>query len=112
MRAQAAGARRNVSWAGRFMSMLEMISGKGSRDEKYAIKDFVSCCGYEATADHVWAVPRGVVWDAWDCMLQEPWEGLPTEPRTSDTCYPYQNTKAYQVTSNALVTSHLLRSYS
>ena len=85
MRAQAAGARRNVSWAGRFMSMLEMISGKGSRDEKDAVKDFVSCCGYEATADHVWAVPRGIVWDAWDRMLQEPWEGLPTEPRTADT---------------------------
>ena len=85
MRAQAAGARRNVAWAGRFMSMLEMISGKGSRDEKDAVKDcctamygktmygFVSCCGYEATADHVWALPRGIVWDAWDRMLQEPW---------------------------------------
>ena len=76
----------SVSWAGRFMSMLEMICGKGYRDEKDAVKDdFVSCCGYEATADHVWAVPRGIVWDAWDRMLQEPWEGLPTEPRTADT---------------------------
>ena len=42
MRAQAAGAQRNLSWAGRFMSMLEMISGKGSRDDEDAVKDFVS----------------------------------------------------------------------
>ena len=32
--------------------MLEMISGKGSRDDEDAVKDFFSCCGY-----YVWAVP-------------------------------------------------------
>ena len=107
-----------------------MISGKGSRDEKDAVQDFVSCCGYEATSDHVWAVPRGIVWDAWDRMLQEPWEGLPTEPRTADTSsLPHTRAgllcpsklrarrrrailKACQVTSSTLVTFPLLRSYS
>jgi hypothetical protein len=84
-RAQAAGAKRNVSWAGRFMSMLQMISGQGARDKEDAVQNFVASCGYDGAADHVLAVPSGVVVDAWECMLQEPWEGLDANPRTAET---------------------------
>jgi hypothetical protein len=45
--AAQAGGRRNVSWAGRYMSMLDMISGQGSRDSDSTIHNFTACCGYD-----------------------------------------------------------------
>jgi hypothetical protein len=33
------GTKKAVSWAGRFMSMLDMFTGKGSRDEVDTVKN-------------------------------------------------------------------------
>lgn len=68
------------------MSMLEMISGQGSRDDDNTVHNFVTCCGYDANDDRIKPVPSGVVWDAWDKWMAEPWEGLDNvNPRTAET---------------------------
>jgi len=65
--------------------MLEMITGQGSRDADNTMHNFIACCGYDANDDRIKPVPSGVVWDAWDKWMVEPWEGLDVKPRTIDT---------------------------
>jgi hypothetical protein len=43
------GGRRNVPWAGRYMSMSDMISGQGSRESDNTIHNNTACCGYDAS---------------------------------------------------------------
>ena len=79
---------KNVAWAGRFMSMLHMITGRGTRDEASTVQAFVLRYGYDALTDCILPVPSGVVWTAWEKFIAtEPWEGLGTEPweGTADT---------------------------
>ena len=68
-RAQAA-PKRNTSWAGRFMSMMHMITGQGSRDDAATVQDFVKQFGFDSTADRILPVPSGVVWAAWEKFVQ------------------------------------------
>ena len=84
-RAQAA-PKRNTSWAGRFLSMMHMITGQGSRDDAATVQDFVKQFGFDSTADRILPVPSGVVWAAWEKFVQvEPWENLESNPRTAPT---------------------------
>jgi hypothetical protein len=78
------GTKKTVSWAGRFMSMLYMFSGKGSRDEADTVKNFVDQFGFDAAADPILPLPSGVVWNAYDRFMAEPWEGLAVNPRNAD----------------------------
>jgi hypothetical protein len=82
IRIAQAGCRRKVSWAGRYMSMLDMISGQGSRDSDSTIHKFTACCRYDVSQDRVKPGPSGVVWDAWDRWMVEHWEGLDKDPGT------------------------------
>ena len=76
-------AQRNAAWAGRFMSMLHMITGQGARDDAATVQNFVTHCGYDASANRILPVPSGVVWAAWEKFVAiEPSEGLGSEPRT------------------------------
>ena len=84
-RAQAA-PKRNTSWAGRFLSMMHMITGQGSRDDAATVQDFVKQFGFDSTADRILPVPSGVMWAAWEKFVQvEPWENLESNPRTAPT---------------------------
>jgi hypothetical protein len=54
------GTKKTVSWAGRFMSMLVMLTSKGSRDEADTVKNFVDQFGFDALADCI--LPYQVGW--------------------------------------------------
>ena len=50
------------------------------------MKDFVTHCGYDASANRILPVPSGVVWAALEKFTAiGPWEGLGSDPRTADT---------------------------
>ena len=77
--------RGEFTWVSKFMSMLDKLVVQESRDDNDCVRDFIRRCGYDATDYKVLAVPSGVVWNAWDRTLSEPWEGLDPNPRTSDS---------------------------
>ena len=86
MRAQATPLKRNTSWAGRFMSMMHMITGQGSRDDAATVHDFVEQFGFDSTANRILPVPNGVLWAAWEKFVQiEPWENVESNSRTTPT---------------------------
>ena len=58
-------------------------------------QSFVSTWGFNAENNALLAVPRGVVWEAWDKMLVEPWQDLDADPRTAPS------TKVRMVTYNS-----------
>ena len=60
-----------------------------------ALQSFVSTWGFNAENNALLAVPTGVVWDAWDKMLVEPWQDLDADPRTAPS------TKVRMVTYNS-----------
>ena len=86
---------RQGSWVGRYMRTLSNIALNGQRDPDQALQSFVSTWGFNAENNALLAVPRGVVWDAWDKMLGEPWQDLDADPRTAPS------TKVRMVTYNS-----------
>jgi hypothetical protein len=86
IRIAQASAKRDSSWAGRFLSMLHMITGHGSGDDAATVQDFVTQFGFDPTANRILPVPSGVLWAAWEKFIHlEPWEGLESNPRTGAT---------------------------
>ena len=59
-------AQRKAAWAGRFMSMLQMITGPGARDDAATVQNFVTHCGYDASANRILPVPSK--WSSLGCM--------------------------------------------
>lgn len=82
-RAQSSPPGRPSSWVGKYMRMLSNMALGGQRDPDQALRDFAGSWGVNAEDDRLLAVPSGVVWDAWEKMMAEPWEGLTTDPRTA-----------------------------
>jgi hypothetical protein len=55
------GTKRTVPWAGGFMSMLDMYTDKGSRDEADTVRSVVDQFGFDASGDRILPLPSGVV---------------------------------------------------
>ena len=65
---------------------VQVDSFMGARDDAATVQNFVTHCGYDASANHILPVPSGVVWAAWEKFIAiEPWEGFGSDPRTADT---------------------------
>jgi hypothetical protein len=50
----------------------------------WLVKNFVDQFGFDAAADRILPSPRGVVWNAYERFMAEPWEGLAVNPRNAD----------------------------
>ena len=74
---------RPVSWAGKFFALLSGLAADGSRDPTGVIADFVTRKGCEGPAGGLLAPPFVPVYDAWDGLLQAPWQNLASDPRTA-----------------------------
>ena len=48
------------------MAMLHMITGQGARDDANTVQDFITHCGYDASANRILPAPSGVVRAAWE----------------------------------------------
>ena len=81
--AQSSTQRKPASWVGKYMTMLSNLALGGQRDPDQALQSFVRNRGYSGVDNRLLAVPSGVVWNAWEKMLAEPWEGLAVDPRTA-----------------------------
>ena len=74
--AQSSTQRKPASWVGKYMTMLSNLALGGQRDPDQALQSFVRNRGYSGVDNRLLAVPSGGVWNAWEKMLAEPWEGL------------------------------------
>jgi hypothetical protein len=65
--------------------MLDMFTGKSSREKADTVKIFVDQFGFDAAADCILPLPSGVGWNAYERFMAEPWEGLAVKPGNADT---------------------------
>ena len=77
------GRVRPVSWAGKVFVLLSGLAGDGARDPNSVIADFVRHKGVDGSTGMLLPPPFVTALDAWDSILEQPWQDLAIDPRTA-----------------------------
>lgn len=89
---------RKSNWVSRFMDVLACLD-EGGGDPSGRIATFVQEGGWTGpclrpSSEHLSMAPLARIWQAWDVVVQQPWDGLLGNPRTAPSCSVYYDTYA------------------